>query len=435
MVIENSYEYTQFIKSVTGKNVSAVAVSDDNRNHCVESDSIIISLMCDDKIYDIVYDHSESPSSGLDMSELSCIKRFWVDDIKEFYHLTGFTNIYDVKLYAHLNRIEYNISEIPYIFTHMYDMCYKSSRLNTIISLTKVLEHCHDRLNTMSDILNKIVVTKYFIRYNSAMKTLAELEHPGMRIINGSFNTVFKRGYGYSNYNMLTSTGRPSNSFRGVNFGALNKKDGTRSNITTRFEKGLLVEFDYDAYHLRLLGKIVNFDLPTDISLHQYFADEVYKTSYDDAKRLSWQILYGNVKVTKKDNPFFYKIDKMADSLWRHFNTNKHFKSHIYRRPFVLASIPDANKNKVLNYFIQSYETERNIETINKVHEFLNSRSTRMILYTYDSFLFDLDRTEGLRLVLGIKEILQAGLFPVKVKAGMNYGSMQDITERLNGFE
>jgi hypothetical protein len=58
-----------------------------------------------------------------------------------------------------------------------------------------------------------------------------------------------------------------------------------------------------------------------------------------------------------------------------------------------------------------------------------------MILYTYDSFLFDLDRTEGLRLVLGIKEILQAGLFPVKVKAGMNYGSMQDITERLNGFE
>ena len=435
MVIENSYEYTKLIKAITGKNVLAISIRADNRNHSVESDSIIVSLMCDDKIYDIVYNHSESLSAGLDIGELSCVKRFWVDDLKEFYHLTGFTNIYDIKLYAYLNRIEYNISEMPHIFTHMYDMCYGYRGLNTIISLTKVLEYCHDRLNIMCDIFNKIVITKYFIRYNSAMKTLAQLENPGLRLTNGAFDTVFKKGYGYSNYNMLTSTGRPSNSFRGINFGALNKKDGTRSNITTRFEKGLLIEFDYDAYHLRLLGEIINFDLPTDISLHQYFADEVYNTSYDDAKKLSWQILYGNVKVTKKDNPFFYKIDKMADSLWRYFNTHKHFKSHIYRRPFVSANIPDANKNKVLNYFIQSYETERNIKTINKIHEFLNSRSTRMILYTYDSFLFDLDRTEGLRLVSGIKEILQAGLFPVKVKAGINYGSMQDITERLNGFK
>ena len=132
---------------------------------------------------------------------------------------------------------------------------------------------------------------------------------------------------------------------------------------------------------------------------------------------------------------FFYKIEEMADSLYRYFKTHKQFKTHIYRRKFVSSMILEANKNKVLNYFIQSYETEQNIETIKRVQKYLGSRSTHMILYTYDSFLFDLDRTEGFRTVLELKEILQDGSFPVRIKAGLNYGSMQDITERVNGHK
>tara|TARA_R100000027_G_scaffold21064_1_gene15227 strand:+ start:164 stop:340 length:177 start_codon:yes stop_codon:yes gene_type:complete len=58
-----------------------------------------------------------------------------------------------------------------------------------------------------------------------------------------------------------------------------------------------------------------------------------------------------------------------------------------------------------------------------------------MMLYTYDSFLFDLDRTEGFKTVLQIKEILEDGKYPVKVKAGLDYGSMQDITERINEYK
>ena len=256
-----------------------------------------------------------------------------------------------------------------------------------------------------------------------------------MKIIPNSFGTVFRNGYGYPNYNMYTATGRPSNTFRGVNFGALNKNDNTRNNIVTRFEKGMLVEFDYDAYHLRLLAEMLNFDVPFDKSLHQHLADTVYKTTYEESKKVSWQILYGNVSVTEKENPFFYTIEKMSDALWRIFNSNKSFKSHIYRRQFVSDQISDPNKNKVLNYFIQSYETENNIETIKKINKYLEKRSTRMMLYTYDSFLFDLDRTEGFKTVLQIKEILEDGKYPVKVKAGLDYGSMQDITERINEYK
>jgi len=49
--------------------------------------------------------------------------------------------------------------------------------------------------------------------------------------------------------------------------------------------------------------------------------------------------------------------------------------------------------------------------------------------------LFDLDRTEGFKTVLQIKKILENGKYPVKVKAGLNYGSMQDITERINEYK
>ena len=196
----------------------------------------------------------------------------------------------------------------------------------------------------------------------------------------------------------------------------------------------MLVEFDYDAYHLRLLAEILNINVPIDKSLHQYFADTVYETTYEESKKISWQILYGNIQVDEKDNPFFYKVEKMADRLYSYFINNKHFKSHIYRRQFVPAQISEPNKKKVLNYFIQSYETEKNIEIITKINKHLEDRNTRMMLYTYDSFLFDLDRKESLKTVLQIKEILQDNKYPVKVKAGLNYGSMEEITERLNGL-
>ena len=344
------------------------------------------------------------------------------------------TNGYDVVMSDYLDNIAHEKIQEPHVFNKIYENSFALRKSNKIVPIVKVLEYAHERLNIIIDSVPE-KATKTFIKYNNAMYEFAKFENSGMKIIPNSFGTVFRNGYGYPNYNMYTATGRPSNTFRGVNFGALNKNDNTRNNIVTRFEKGMLVEFDYDAYHLRLLAEMLNFDVPFDKSLHQHLADTVYKTTYEESKKVSWQILYGNVSVTEKENPFFYTIEKMSDALWRIFNSNKSFKSHIYRRQFVSDQISDPNKNKVLNYFIQSYETENNIETIKKINKYLEKRSTRMMLYTYDSFLFDLDRTEGFKTVLQIKEILEDGKYPVKVKAGLDYGSMQDITERINEYK
>jgi hypothetical protein len=435
MVIETKTEYNDLIKRIKDKDVAIVIARDDYRNHPAESKPILLSLSVDNVMYDVIYSHSESFSENLDIQDLSVVKRFWVDDLKEFYHLTKFENSYDIKLNYYLEHKQYEEVPMPQVFSHIYENNYLLRTANQIIPLVKVLEFTRDRLESIVKKAKDIVIKKYYLKYNQALLTFAKLEEPGMRIKDGSFDTIFRNGYGYPNFNIYTATGRPSNTFRGINFGAMNKKDGTRSSIISRFDKGMLVEFDYDAYHLRLLANILKFKVPKDESLHQYFADNVYKTSYEDSKKISWQILYGNISVSEEENPFFFKVDQLANILYKYFSKNKHFKSYIYKKPFTSDSITDVNKNKLLNYFIQSYETEQNIETISKLQKYLEVKETKMILYTYDSFLFDLDRTEGLKTVLEIKKILQGGLFPVKTKAGLNYNSMKDISERLNGLK
>ena len=134
----------------------------------------------------------------------------------------------------------------------------------------------------------------------------------------------------------------------------------------------------------------------------------------------------------KEKNKLFAQIDKFTTILKDYYHVNKCFKSPIYKKLFKMESVADINKNKLLNYFVQSFETETNIETIKRVLGYTEGRSVHMILYMYDSFLFDLDRTEGFRTVLEIKKILEDGKYPVKVKAGLNYGSMQDVTEKIN---
>ena len=43
------------------------------------------------------------------------------------------------------------------------------------------------------------------------------------------------------------------------NFSAMNKRDGTRNKIRSRFDGGKIVQFDYDAFHIKLLAKVFNY--------------------------------------------------------------------------------------------------------------------------------------------------------------------------------
>ena len=47
------------------------------------------------------------------------------------------------------------------------------------------------------------------------------------------------------------------------------------------------------------------------------------------------------------------------------------------------------NKNKVFNYLIQLMETENNMKVLSELIPKLKGYKSKLILYSYDSFLFD----------------------------------------------
>jgi hypothetical protein len=51
-----------------------------------------------------------------------------------------------------------------------------------------------------------------------------------------------------------------------------------------------------------------------------------------------------------------------------------------------------------------------------------------MVLYTYDSVLFDVPTAEAQHVIPAIKHVLEQGNFPVKTKAGHIYSKMKTIT-------
>jgi hypothetical protein len=84
--------------------------------------------------------------------------------------------------------------------------------------------------------------------------------------------------------------------------------------------------------------------------------------------------------------------------------------------------------NKLFNYYLQAVETEVSVQKLRQCLTMLNDYETKMILYTYDSVLFDVPVTEAKEILTKIKNILQQGNFPVKVSVGNIYSKMNTIT-------
>ncbi len=230
----------------------------------------------------------------------------------------------------------------------------------------------------------------------------------------------------YSNYNLTTSTGRPSNAFGTVNFAALNNAQ-RRAFVP---KNDLLVEYDYDAYHLRLIGDFIGYKFPQ-ASVHEYLAS-FYGSTYEESKQITFKLLYGGIsdKITKSI-PFFRKIKDYINEKWSEYNLNKFVSTDIYNRKLTQNNHQDMNRNKLFNYLIQAYETERNIKTIIELQKYLYDKHSTLVLYGYDSFTLDFNKKDGVDLLKQVKKILEQKRYSTKVKAGVNLGEMNSITERL----
>ena len=87
------------------------------------------------------------------------------------------------------------------------------------------------------------------------------------------------------------------------------------------------------------------------------------------------------------------------------------------------------------NYLIQLAETESKMDVITDIIELLKDKKSKLVLYLYDSFLFDFNKEDGKNLIVDIKNIIERkGKYPTKIKVGQNYHEMSDVTEKMSEF-
>ena len=91
------------------------------------------------------------------------------------------------------------------------------------------------------------------------------------------------------------------------------------------------------------------------------------------------------------------------------------------------------NANKLFNYTIQLMETENNMKVLSDLIPKMKDYKSKLILYSYDSFLVDFNMDDGLNFLYEVKKTIERkGKFPVKVAKGLNYHEMEDITEKFS---
>jgi hypothetical protein len=203
----------------------------------------------------------------------------------------------------------------------------------------------------------------------------------------------------------------------------------SRTMMTSRFPGGTLLQFDFDAYHLRLVGKHANLQLPP-TPLHEYLGQLLFEKplltaeEYDLAKQHTFHVLYGDNVDT--DVPVLQEIKAVADAVYDTYLTQGFIKTPLFGRQIHLhdAAIP---KHKVFNYFVQALEFEYTSMLLDEVVTYLTTKLSKCILYTYDAILLDITPEEYTTIRQDITRILEKDGFPVKVYTGLTYHNMEKV--------
>jgi hypothetical protein len=106
--------------------------------------------------------------------------------------------------------------------------------------------------------------------------------------------------------------------------------------------------------------------------------------------------------------------------LWDTFNYGGYIRCPISNHRFIRSEMEDMNPQKLLNYVLQNLETANNILILWDIFKILRRKNTKLVLYVYDSFLFDVDKNEKDTLK-EILDIFKKYKLQVKFKKGNTY--------------
>ena len=342
---------------------------------------------------------------------LKGLETIYVRDKKEFLHYTILKQLVDITL-----------GSPPYIppQTTAHSTLYRRFpdllTVNQLVPITKHYEVCEQVYDDLEHRVNTVVNPFYNDR---ATLVFNAIERNGIKIDKDEFEKHFhpvENDVVYTSYNYKTLTTRPSNKFGGVNYAALSHKDGSRKSFIPHND--IFVEFDIGAYHPTLAAMLVDYDFGSG-DIHQAFAD-MYKVDYAKAKELTFKQLYGGVFDNYKDLPFFKATSEYIRTTWETFQTEGVITCPISKYEYKRDVLENMNPQKLFNYILQNMETSLNIEILFRIFKLLKGRNTKLVLYTYDSFLLDVDNSE-LEVLEQIKEVFYKLKLQLKEKNGINY--------------
>jgi len=382
------------------------------------------------KGYMLCLNHNESLS--LDKQEvfnwlLNNTERLWLLDKKDALHWFPYNDkLFDAHLLDFVDLTEtLGNACISYYYSNYKHL----PNVNCLIPISKHFEESEAIFNTTLPIIKqyKLTNTQFQFQNFRTAYVFYQIEKNGVKVDKNCFIDFYKdklhypqynlfKGKIYTRYNLHTTTSRPSNTFNGTNYAALNKDNGER--ICYKPENDMFIEFDFQGYHPRLIGELVGFEFPKDRNTYEYLG-EILGVSQQEAKELTFKQLYGGVWAEYQYKPFFQNVNTFIDGMWDTYQYGKSYST--VNKIF----IPDAEmtRNKLFNYIVQSTETSTNVELLELVLDYLKDKKTKLVLYTYDAFLFDYSK-EDKDLLTELTKLLQ---YPVTIKRGKSYHGLEKI--------
>lgn len=332
----------------------------------------------------------------------------------------------------HLEHNKFNTTAHTFFYSKYHD----HPNVNSLIPLSKHHEKWENFISK-TDVKSIDYQSKTYHFYNNeVVNAFAYAQSYGIKISKKCFQEKYTpkipeasvyKNFLFSEYNLYTLAGRPSNSFNGINLAAIHKTDGSRNCFIPRHD--YFIEYDFNAYHPRILANIIEYDFGDD-DVHTHFAKIYFNTDiitdeqYSESKSMTFKLLYKESSSDIKSE-FIEKVQQLREFLWEKYNRVGYIISPISKRK--LTNIKKSSQ--ILPYLCQVIETERNALLINQISEVLMGKKSRLVLYTYDSFLFDYSKEDGKEILSDIERILvteeDERLYPVNIKIGKNYGNMR----------
>ena len=413
-LVESEAQFKEF-SSYSYKEAFVEILPFNNNNHPTQNNvcAVYIRPLVTTKGFIVPISHSETSNINIDniISLLTKIDTIYIRDKKEFLHYFPLKNLFDITL-----------NSPPYIqeFTQTHEIFIKrypnKKDINRIIPIVKHYEYCENTFNNLKDRINEPINNFYNTKCSVVFNAV---ERSGLRINRHEFQQNFHNidsDYAHTQYNFKTLTKRPSNKFKGVNYAALNKDNNSRRCFIARND--VLCEFDIGAYHPTLLGKLIHWEWDKE-DIHQSFA-KMYGVDYQKAKELTFKQLYGGIFDKYKDLEFFKKVQIYTDEIWNQFQNEGFIECPVSKYKFEKDKLENMKPQKLLNYLLQNLETSVNIRIMWDMFKLLKGKKTKLILYTYDSFLFDVCKEEK-EVLKQIRQLFNNWKLKIKISYGDTY--------------